>query len=44
MGIHAFFTFAALGHMTVTLIIGLAMSVMTVHLVKTIFFKSDRVV
>lgn len=44
MGIHALFTCAALGYMTVTLIIGLVMSVMTVHLIKTIFFKSDRVV
>ena len=44
MGIHSLFTFAALGKTMIVMIIGLFIMAITLHLVTTLFFKSDRVV
>ncbi len=44
MGIHSLFTFAALGQTMISMIIGLLMMATTIHLVMTLFFKSDRAV
>ena len=44
MGIHSLFTFAAIGQTVLALIIAILMLVMTIHLVTTLFFNSDRVI
>ena len=44
MGIHSLFTFAAIGQTMVAMLIAMIMLAMTVHLVMTLFFKSDRAI
>ena len=44
MGIHSLFTFAAIGQTVLALIIAILMLAMTIHLVISLFFNSDRAI
>ena len=44
MGIHSLFTFAAIGQTVLALIIAILMPAMTIHLVTTLFFNSDKAI